>query len=151
MDTNKTKYPRGFDVVLKLNMSQTCFGVWDMTYNNSTSSMSLVCNPSYNITSPIDLSNNFPSLNNHGIPFLWTIIEKLPSFSRFDTILVIIDQLTKQVIFIPTHDTITSTDLAHLFVLHVFSKHSVPFHVTSHRDSVFVSSFFQSLGTALNM
>jgi len=31
LDTNKTKYPRGFDVVLKLNMSQTCFGVWDMT------------------------------------------------------------------------------------------------------------------------
>jgi len=31
LDTNKTKYPRGFDVVLKLNMSRTCFGVWDMT------------------------------------------------------------------------------------------------------------------------
>jgi len=31
LDTNKTKYPWGFDVVLKLNMSQTCFGVWDMT------------------------------------------------------------------------------------------------------------------------
>jgi len=28
---NKTKYPQGFDVILKLNMSQTCFGVWDMT------------------------------------------------------------------------------------------------------------------------
>jgi len=31
LDTNKTKYPWGFDVVLKLNMSRTCFGVWDMT------------------------------------------------------------------------------------------------------------------------
>jgi len=28
---NKTKYPQGFDVILKLNMSWTCFGVWDMT------------------------------------------------------------------------------------------------------------------------
>ena len=78
-------------------------------------------------------------------------IEKLPSSSGFDTILVIVDRLTKQAIFIPAHDTITSTDLAHLFVLHVFSKHSVPSHVTSDRGSEFVSNFFQSLGTALNM
>ena len=30
-------------------------------------------------------------------------------FIEFDTILVIVDQLTKQAIFIPAHDTITST------------------------------------------
>ena len=32
LDMNKTKYPQRFDVILKLNMSRTCFGVWDMTY-----------------------------------------------------------------------------------------------------------------------
>jgi len=42
-------------------------------------------------------------------------------------------------------------DLVHLFVLHVFSKHGVPSHVTSDRDSEFVSNFFQSLDTALNI
>jgi len=42
-------------------------------------------------------------------------------------------------------------DLACLFVLHVFSKHSVPSHVISNRGLEFVSNFFQSLGTALNM
>ena len=78
-------------------------------------------------------------------------IEKLPSSSRFNTILVIVDQLTKQVIFTPAHDIITSMDLTCLFVLHVFSKHSIPFHVTSNRDSEFVSNFFRSLGTALNI
>jgi len=78
-------------------------------------------------------------------------IEKLLLSSGFDTILVIVDWLTKQAIFIPAHDTITSTDLAHLFVLHVFSKHSVPSHVTSNRSSEFVSNFFYFLGTALNM
>jgi len=78
-------------------------------------------------------------------------IEKLPSSFRFDTILVIVNQLTKQAIFIPTYDTIISADLACLFVLHVFSKHSVPSHVTSDRGSEFVSNFFQSLGTALDM
>ena len=35
-------------------------------------------------------------------------IKKLPSSFRFDTILVIINRLTKQTIFISAHDTITS-------------------------------------------
>ena len=78
-------------------------------------------------------------------------IKKLLSSFRFDTILVIVDQLTRQVIFIPAHDTIMSTDLVHLFILHMFSKHSVPSHVTSDRGSEFVSNFFRSLGTALNI
>jgi len=78
-------------------------------------------------------------------------IEKLPSSSGFDTILVIVDRLLKQAIFIPTHDTITSAELAHLFVTHVFSKHGVPSHVTSDRSSEFVSHFFHSLGTVLDM
>ena len=69
-------------------------------------------------------------------------IEKLPSSSRFDTILVIVNQLTKQAIFIPAHDTIMSTDLACLFVLHVFSKHGIPSHVTFDRSSEFVLNFF---------
>jgi len=78
-------------------------------------------------------------------------IEKLPLFSEFDTILVIVDWLTKQVIFIPAHNTIMFTDLVCLFVLHVFSKHSIPSHVTFDRGLEFVSNFFQSLGTALDM
>ena len=78
-------------------------------------------------------------------------IKKLLSSSRFDTILVIVDQLTRQVIFIPAHDTIMSTDLVHLFILHMFSKHSVPSHITSDRGSEFVSNFFRSLGTALDI
>jgi len=62
-----------------------------------------------------------------------------------------VDRLSKQAIFIPTHDTITSAELARLFVTHVFSKHGVPSHVMSDRGSEFVSHFFHSLGTALDM
>ena len=58
-------------------------------------------------------------------------IEQLPSSSGFTAILVVMDQLSKQVIFIPTHDTITSPELAQLFLLHVFTKHGIPAHVTS--------------------
>ena len=78
-------------------------------------------------------------------------IEQLPASSGYTAILVVIDGLTKQSIFIPTHDTITSTQLTQLFVLHVFSKHGVPSHITSDRGSEFVSHFFQSLGKALDM
>jgi hypothetical protein len=79
-------------------------------------------------------------------------IEQLPpSSSGYTAILVIIDRLSKQAIFTPTHDTITSPELAKLFLLHVFSKHGVPAHVTSDRGTEFVSHFFRSLGKALDM
>ena len=58
-------------------------------------------------------------------------IEQLPSSSSFTAILVVIDRLSKQAIFIPTHNTITSPKLAQFFLLHIFTKHSVPAHVTS--------------------
>ena len=78
-------------------------------------------------------------------------IEKLPSSSGYTLILVIVDHLSKQSLFIPTHDTITSPQLAQLFVLHVFSKHGVPSHITSDHGMEFVSHFFRSLRTALDM
>ena len=78
-------------------------------------------------------------------------IEKLLSFSGFNIILVIVNQLTKQAIFISVYDTITSANLAHLFVLYVFSKHNIPFYVTSDRDLEFISNFFWFLSTALDM
>src|ERR1700677_2173998 len=41
--------------------------------------------------------------------------------------------------------------LAQLFILHVFSKHRVPSHVTSDHGTEFILHFFKSLGKALNM
>ena len=78
-------------------------------------------------------------------------IEQLLASTSFTAILVIVDQLSKQAIFIPTHDTIMSPELAKLFLLHMFSKHGVPAHVMSDRSTEFVSHFFQSLGKALDM
>ena len=78
-------------------------------------------------------------------------IEQLPGSTGFTAILVVVDRLSKQAIFIPTHDTITSPELAKLFLLHMFSKHGVPAHVTSDRGTEFVSHFFRSLRKALDM
>ena len=49
-------------------------------------------------------------------------IEQLLSSAGYTAILVIVDRLSKQAVFIPTHDTITLAKLAKLFVLHMFSK-----------------------------
>ncbi|SJL05255.1 uncharacterized protein ARMOST_08621 [Armillaria ostoyae] len=43
-------------------------------------------------------------------------IEQLPDSNRFTAILVVIDHASKQAIFIPTHNTINSEELAWLFV-----------------------------------
>ena len=78
-------------------------------------------------------------------------IETLPTSSSCNSILVIVDRLSKQGIFIPTTIHCTSEDLARLFVMHVFSKHGVPEHVTSDRGPEFISRFFRSLRKALDM
>src|SRR5258707_10505996 len=78
-------------------------------------------------------------------------IEQLPASEGFSAILVVIDQLTKQVIFIPSHDTVNAPQVAQLFLTHIFSKHGVPAHVTSDHGSEFVSHFFRSLGKLLRM
>jgi len=122
-----------------------------LIYNNSTSSVSLVYNLSYNVISLIYLSNNFLFPSNYEISISIDFIKKLLSSSGFDTILIIVNQLTKQPIFIPAHDTIMSANLVCLFILYVFSKHVISFHVTSNRGLEFVSKFFHSLDTALNI
>ena len=78
-------------------------------------------------------------------------IEHLLPLSGFTSILVIVDCLSKQCIFIPMHDTINAPGLAKLFLLHVFSKHGVPSCITSDCGSEFVSHFFHSLGKALDI
>ena len=78
-------------------------------------------------------------------------IKQLPSSNGFSSILIIVNHLLKQGIFIPTYDTITSPEIAKLFIVHMFSKHGVPSHITSDRGLEFVSHFFRSLGKALRM
>jgi len=78
-------------------------------------------------------------------------IEQLSNSGGHSAILVIVDRQSKQSIFIPTIDDITTPQLAQLFLIHVFSNHGVPSHVTSDRGSEFISHFFCSLGKVLDM
>src|SRR5258708_10086285 len=78
-------------------------------------------------------------------------IEQLPLLEGFTAILVIVDRLTKQSLFIPTHDMVDTPQLAWLFLTHIFSKHSALGHVTSDHGTEFMSHFFHSLGSLLSM
>jgi len=78
-------------------------------------------------------------------------IKQLPPSEGFTEILVIVDQLTKQAIFILAYRSIDAPRLAHLFIQHIFSKHRIPSYITSNRGLEFVFRFFKSLATALQM
>ncbi|MBW0550678.1 hypothetical protein O181_090393, partial [Austropuccinia psidii MF-1] len=72
-------------------------------------------------------------------------ITQLPLSNSFDSILVIVDRFPKMAVFIPTMFSITSLDLAHLFIKNIFSKHGLPLSIVSDRGSLFVSSFWTNL------
>jgi len=74
-------------------------------------------------------------------------IKQLPLSNRFTAILMVINRLTKESVFIPTMDNTTAIDIADAFVMHIFAKHGIPLHVSSDRGSKFTSHFFCSLGS----
>ena len=78
-------------------------------------------------------------------------IEQLPPSSGYTAILVVINRLSKEGVFIPTTDNVTAIDVADTFVTHMFAKHGIPLHVSSDRGSEFTSHFFRSLGSLLRM
>ncbi|MBW0588495.1 hypothetical protein O181_128210 [Austropuccinia psidii MF-1] len=64
-------------------------------------------------------------------------ITQLPLSNSFDSILVIVDRFTKMAVFILTMSSITSLDLAHLFIKNIFSKHGLPSSILSDRGPLF--------------
>ena len=50
---------------------------------------------------------------------------------KYDAILVVVDRLTKQAIYIPCHTTDDARAFAQLFINHVFSKHGLPSDIVS--------------------
>src|SRR5260221_6226505 len=100
---------------------------------------------------PYSLLKQLPIPGQPWESILMDFIKQLPTSEGFTAILVIVDRLTKQSLFIPTHDMVHAPQLARLFLTHVFSKHGAPGHVTSDRGTEFMSHFFRSLGSLLSM
>ncbi|MBW0564839.1 hypothetical protein O181_104554 [Austropuccinia psidii MF-1] len=72
-------------------------------------------------------------------------ITQFPLCNSFDSILVIVNRFSKMAVFIPKMSSITSLDLAHLFIMNIFSKDGLPSSIVSDRGPLFVSSFWTNL------
>src|SRR3954468_19033549 len=73
--------------------------------------------------------------------------------SRYDSILVVVDRLTKVAHFIPVKTTYTSAKLAKIYMSRIVCLHGVPKSIVSDRGTQFTSHFWrqlhESLGTRL--
>ncbi|GJX33045.1 putative reverse transcriptase domain-containing protein [Tanacetum coccineum] len=81
---------------------------------------------------------------------------KLPKSSQgYDTILVIVDRLTKSAIFTPMRETDSTEKLARMYIKEVVTRHGIPVSIICDRDPKFASHFWRSLqkalGTSLDM
>jgi hypothetical protein len=72
-------------------------------------------------------------------------IEGLPTSDHYNAILVVIDKFSKYGHFIPLHHPFTATQIAKLFLDHVYKLHGLPQTIISNRDPVFTSNVWQQL------
>ena len=78
-------------------------------------------------------------------------ITGLPASKGMDTLLVIVDRLTKMAHFIPTHDKVTAKELANLVQDSLFRLHGLPDNFVSDRDKLFTSTFWRELTKLLKI
>ncbi len=78
-------------------------------------------------------------------------IVKLPpssdasSQTKYDSIWVIVDKFTKMTHFVPCREAMHASNLAKLFIQHIFAQHGLPEEIISDRGSLSTSSFIKSL------
>src|SRR5258708_19013969 len=75
----------------------------------------------------------------------------LPQSHVFNSILMVVDRLTKQAHFIPTHKSLNAPGLAQLFIANIFKLHGFPLSIVSDQGSVFMSKFWKALTSQLQV
>jgi hypothetical protein len=78
-------------------------------------------------------------------------IEALPKSEGKDTILVVVDKLTKYAHFIPLSRSFTTKTIVQLFIDHIFKLHGLPLAIITDRDQIFTSQLWQELFVALRV
>ena len=78
-------------------------------------------------------------------------ITNLPLSHLYDLILIVVDSLTKQAHFVPTHKTLNAPRLAQLFIMNIFKLHGFPSSIVSDQGLVFISEFWKALMTQLQV
>ena len=72
-------------------------------------------------------------------------VVELPLSSRHDTVMTVVDSVSKRAHFIPTHTTVTVEGVARLFLHQVWKLHSLPKCIISDRGPQFIAHFTQEL------
>jgi hypothetical protein len=86
-----------------------------------------------------------------GLDYLTHLLES----NGFNSVLIVVDHLTRIAHFLPCIETVVAEETATLFLQGVYRLHGLPRVLISDRDPKFVSGFWQTLwrrlGTRLNM
>jgi hypothetical protein len=69
----------------------------------------------------------------------------LPKVQGVDTVMVVVDRLTKYAHFIPISHPYTAKDITDVFIKEVVKLHGFPGSIVSARDKVFISNFWSEL------
>jgi hypothetical protein len=82
-------------------------------------------------------------------------ITGLPRMNKkHDSIMVVVDKLTKASHFVPMKTTHTTTNIAEIFMKEIVRLHGIPRKIVSDKDTKFTSNFrrglFKGFGTNLN-
>ena len=72
-------------------------------------------------------------------------ITDLPESERFDSILVVVDQFSKEVEFIPCTKSVSALDTAKLYLRHVWKHHGLPTGIVSDRGPQFASQVMKDI------
>jgi len=78
-------------------------------------------------------------------------ITKLPLAQGYDSILVVVDRLTKMVYFIPTTEKTSAEGLAELFRDNVWKLHGLPESIISDRGPQFATGLIKELNEMLGI
>lgn len=69
----------------------------------------------------------------------------------FDTILVVVDRLSKYGHFMAVHSPFTTRDIARIFIREVVRLHGFPRTIISDKNHIFLSNFWSKLFKALGI
>jgi len=78
-------------------------------------------------------------------------VVELPLSSRHDAVMTVVDSVSKQTHFIPTHITVTAEGAAQLFLYQVWKLHGLPKYVVSDCGPQFIARFTRELYSLLGI